>query len=201
MYLTPQGKGKKRKRRAVAPSNTGIAGDSANPFDHITIEGFSDDRTQQIKTELGKMFRQPCADAFHAAGLISPEEMVLRDGLQIRHANYLWQSTAKDLGLKEGDFQSYRDEFSHGAQGGTFAAVDTLNGKAQIYLGDKAFTGEQFPSWLGFYEVIRHEVIHAVGAPNQYPSLSQTLHNREWRDFHNDLACHPYYRTIMAVCH
>lgn len=76
------------------------------------------------------------------------------------------------------------------------------NRKAQIYFSDKAFGGEDATNIIhDFYEVIRHEMIHAVGAPNRPPTWAQILKSRNWRDLRNDLAGHPYYRTIMAVCH
>lgn len=200
MYLTkPQGKkGKGRgKRTPLGGIVSGVAGDSL--FNHITIEGFSDDRTQQIKAELGKMFGQPCADAFHAAGLKSPDEAIMRSGLQIRDSEYLKNNTAAQLGLKEGDRLNYIEQFrgNNGAQGGTFVAADTLNGHAQMYLKYSAWGGEAL--WDGkvsFNEVIRHEMMHVAGQPNVPPSWSQWLN---WRNRH-DLGGFKDYNKILAAC-
>jgi len=209
MYLQrPERKGRKGKgrRRRTAPLGSivaGVAGDS--PFNHITIEHFSEYRTAQVRAELPRLFNPKCADAFHRYGLKSPSEFVMTSGWVIRPAfdlSGLSGLTLAQLGLEHQETrENYRLKFDQGAEGGTITPFEgstklTTDGRVQTYLNNNAFAGpgptDPFLSYLD--DVITHEAMHGGGA-GKVPA--------PWYFFgglRHDLAGFRGYNEILAAC-
>jgi len=196
---------RRRKSKRTQPSNVGFAGDSANPFSHITIEGFDAGQAAQIKGAIGHLFTTKCADAYHNAHLRSPEEVVSHDGLVVRPSFWLGEKTAQDLGLVSDETRiAYRDEFYTGtayssSQGGTIPAFSengtqlTTDGRTQMYLHTRwAFNGDSFlDRTFSLGDLMAHEFIHASPTGRVWGRLGR---------FRHDLAGFAPHDAILAAC-
>lgn len=166
------------------------------------IEGYTREAEEMMRAALLAKLTRRCSEAFNNAGLRSPEEQLRESGLVIRPSKYLYDYSARYLGLASEEIRKkYKDDFSTGrAQGGTVphirsGKVRTLDGRAHIYLHDSAFLGDTFLaiffSWFEFEDVLTHELIHAGGQPPTPGFFGSIRH---------DLAGFEHYDAIISAC-
>jgi hypothetical protein len=172
------------------------------PLERASIEGFGKKTKEKIRAKLLNKLRPECGRAFDIAGLRSPERQLRESGLIIQPSKYLYDYSARELGLiSEVRRRKYMDEFATGqAQAGTvphmrYGKALTDDGIARIYLHDSAFLGDSFLSgffgWLSLDDVLTHEMIHAGGQPPTPGWLGS---------IQNDLAGYEHYQAIMEAC-
>lgn len=166
-------------------------------FDKVELVNFLPEEEKAIRREMRRLFYPPCTVAFAKAGLRSPLEVVLEEGVVLRPSIDLYNKSANRLGLvSESTRRAYWREFSGcNSQAGTVSARLygvrlTTDGRARIFLHDTAFQGE----WLLFrklslHDVLAHEFMHVGGAP---PTPG-------WF-FQHDLAGFEHYDEIMEAC-
>jgi hypothetical protein len=166
----------------------------------IEFINFDEKEKALIREAMTPLAAPRCNDAFRRAGLRSPLEVLLKDGVVIRPSYDLYRFTVKELGLvDERTRRVYMDQFSGGnAQAGTVSAViygtrRTLDGRARVFLHDTAFLESTVYRRLSLRQVMVHEFIHVTGQPPT-PGWFGCL--RRGRD----LAGFAPYDEIMEAC-
>jgi hypothetical protein len=168
-------------------------------YDGIVLNHFSRGEATHIRAAMSTLATPRCTEEFDRAGLRSPLQVIIEDGVVMYRSEDLYLYSANQLGLvSEQTRHAYAVQFSSGrAQAGTvsatlFSTQLTLDGRSRIFLHDTAFIGESF--LLGTYslrDVLIHEFIHIGGQPPT-PGLLGS--------FRHDLAGYKYYDDIMAAC-
>ena len=152
-----------------------------------------------IMDEASSMFTKQCSEAFIAADLLTPTEVVLNSGVVFLPATDLYIYEADELGLSDERLRkAYARQFSDGnSQAGAISAKRsgvrmTIDGRPRIILHDTAFYGKSFLlGTVSLREVLIHEFIHLGGQPQTYGRLGPLRH---------DLAGFPHYDRIMEAC-
>lgn len=160
---------------------------------------FTPRQKRQIIDEASSMFTKQCSEAFIAADLLTPTEVVLNSGVVFLPATDLYIYEAGELGLRdERTRKAYALQFSDGhSQAGAIRArrrgvLMTIDERPRIFLHDTAFYGESFLlGTIPLREVLIHEFIHLGGQPQTYGWLGPLRH---------DLAGFPHYDRIMEAC-
>lgn len=164
----------------------------------LVIINFEPTDEQAIREALKPLFTPKCSQAFHAAGLRSPEES-LEHGVIIRPSMDLYTHSAAQLGLaSEETRKAYADDFSTVlAQGGTIPPFRdgvqlTTDGRPRVFLHERAFMGESCQyCTFSLNGVLAHEFQH-VGGQRRTPSLLRGLRH--------DLAGFAYFNQILDAC-
>ena len=128
---------------------------------------------QRIMDDASSMFTKQCSEAFIAADLLTPTEVVLNSGVVILPATDLYIYEASQLGLRdERTRKAYALQFSDGgSQAGAIRAkrrgvLMTTDGRPRIFLHDTAFYGKSILlGTVPLREVLIHEFIHLGGQP------------------------------------
>lgn len=165
----------------------------------MILTHFTSQQRRQIMDEASSLFTKQCSEAFIAADLLTPTEVVLNSEVVFYPATDLYIYDAGQLGLRaERTRKAYALEFSDGhSQAGTIRAKRrgvpmTTDGRPRIFLHDTAFYGESFLlGTVPLREVLVHEFIHLGGQPQTYGWLGPLRH---------DLAGFPHYNRIMEAC-
>ncbi len=164
----------------------------------IEFINFNEKEKVLIREAMAPLATPRCNDAFRRAGLRSPLEVVLKDGVVIRPSYDLYRFPVKELGLVDDRTRrAYMDKFSSGnAQAGTVSAVlygtrRTLDGRARVFLHDTAFFESTLFRRLSLREVMVHEFIHVAGQPSTPGWLGCLQH---------DLAGFAPYDETMEAC-
>jgi hypothetical protein len=168
-------------------------------YNKIFLMNFEKSEDARLREASAVLFTPRCTEAFKAAGLRSPLEVVRRSGVVIQPSTDLYIYSARELGLvNEQTRRSYAREFgSCRAQAGTVNPIRngtqlTIDGRPHIFIHETAFLGESF--WFGSLslpDVLVHEFIHVGGqppTPGRFGMLQQ------------DLAGFPPYDRIMTAC-
>jgi hypothetical protein len=164
----------------------------------LAIVNFEPDEEFDLREALKPLFTAKCGEAFHAAGLRSPEEAVER-GVIIQPSRELYNHSAAQLGLtSEETRRAYAEEFSSLlAQGGTIppfrGGVQLItDGKPRIFIHESAFIGEScLHCTFSLNGVLAHEFQHVGGQPRTPGRLGALRH---------DLAGFPYFDRILDAC-
>jgi hypothetical protein len=153
---------------------------------------------RQIREAASSLFTGRCTEAFIAAGLRSPSEVVLESRVVFRPSIDLYLYAARQLGLRyEQTRRLYKSEFSSGnAQAGTINPVLygqrlTFDDSPRIFLHPTAFDESILFGRRQLREVLIHEFIHAGGQPPKPGWLGSLRH---------DLAGFAPYNRIMKAC-
>ncbi len=184
-------------RESDAPMHREIIFVPDSFYRSIIIVDFSVNEEVSIREALAPLFTQQCTAAFTKAGLRSPAEVALREGVVILPSSSLYYYSARSLGLvDERTRTAYQWEFSTArAQAGTVSHVlygvrRTTDGRARIFLHETAFMGESFIfGWRSLNSVLAHEFIHVGGQP----PVSGWF-------FEDDLGGFEHYDEIMDAC-
>jgi hypothetical protein len=139
--------------------------------DDFTTSSYGRDKEPTIKAIVDSMKSDPCTKAFLAAGLTPPSKL-LEGGVFIGPASLLKDSTTAYMGTTEAarnrDLPAVKIG-SSSTKAFTENDIDryqkeTVDGRPRIFLNRAAFMDGDY--WLGDY--IRHEFIHAGGAPAKW---------------------------------
>jgi hypothetical protein len=181
--------------RSDQPTAINVVTDSA--YRKIVLVDFTVSEELRIREALEPLFNSQCTRAFANAGLRSPAEMAMNEGVVIMPSNALYYLSAKTLGLVDERTQmAYQEEFTSGrAQAGTvtsklYGVQLTTDGRPRIFLHDSAFAGESLKyRRFSLHDVLAHEFIHVGGQPPKAKSV-----------FQHDLAGFEHYDEIMGAC-
>lgn len=160
---------------------------------------FTPQQKRRIMDDASSLFTMQCSEAFIAADLLSPTEVVLNSEVVFLPATDLYIYEAHELGLRDERIRrAYAAQFSSGrAQAGVVRAKRrgipmTIDGRPRVFLHDTAFYGKSILlGTLPLREVLIHEFIHLGGQPQTYGWLGPLSH---------DLAGFPHYEQIMEAC-
>lgn len=179
------------------PAPTDIISVPDSFYRGIILVDFTVKEEVGIRDAMAPLFTPQCTEAFVEAGLRSPVEVAMHEGVIIMPSSALYYYSARSLGFVNRRTRvAYQHEFSSGrAQAGTVSYVlngvqRTTDGRARVFLHVTAFLGESFIfRRLPLNGVLAHEFIHVGGQP---PTPG-------WF-FEDDLGGFEHYDKIMKAC-